>query len=376
MSISLYEALKFNHLKPLKLVSGEKGLNQKIDKIGILDHEIIEGIEGMFRQGDFVLTTFTPIREDMQAIERCIKALIECGVTALAIKNIYIKELADDLIKYADACNFPIFFFDEKVYFEDIIEDLMLGMQSRSHIEILESKINVLFENDLKSDIVSEMALDLNQYFYSWHQVLYLKEKRYINNERSIQIAEKYGRSRKRPYEHSVFKYKDGLMIILTYEKSVLDTHLDCDYFYSLLNIKKEEYFIGKAVFRQSLGGLDQSIKEAVYALEACELQEKSELVYDSIGIYKLLLPHKGKWMSTYVDSILKPLYDYDDGKLLETARIYIEYKGDIIKTAQVLFQHKNTIRYRLSKMKTLLNTTSDGDFYEQLSIAIKCEKL
>jgi DNA-binding PucR family transcriptional regulator len=165
-------------------------------------------------------------------------------------------------------------------------------------------------------------------------------------------------------------------MIILTYEKSVLDAYLDCDYFFSLLNINKEEYFIGKAVFRPGLDVLDQSIKEAVYALEACELQEKPELAYDSIGIYKLLLPHKGKWMSTYVDSILKPLYDYDDGKLLETARTYIEYQGDIVKTAQVLFQHKNTIRYRLSKMKSLLNTKSDGDFYEQLSVAIKCEKL
>lgn len=376
MSISLYEAMKLNHLKPLNLVSGKNGLANKVDKIGILDHEIIEGIEGHFRPGDFVLTTFTPIRHDMKAIEACIKALISCGVAALAIKSIYIHELPQPIIDLANQASFPIFLFDKTVYFEDIIEDLMLGMQSRSHIEILESKINLLFENDLKADIVSEMVLDLNQYFYSWHQVLFIKEKRYINNETAIQIAEKYRRSRKRSLEHSVFKYKDGLMMILTYEKEMTKAHLDIDYVFRMLNINKDDYYIGLATCRNGLESMDQSIKEAVYALETCELKDEAELTYDAIGIYKLLLPNKGPWMNAYVASILKPLYDYDEGKLLETARVYIEHKGDIIKTAELLYQHKNTIRYRLSKMKSLLKTNSDGDFYEQLSIAIKCERL
>lgn len=376
MSISLHEAIKMDHLKALELVAGQKGLNGRVDKIGILDHEIIEGIKGMFRQGDFVLTTFTPIRHDIDAVFACIKELISCGVSALAIKNIYIKSLPDSVIQMADEAGFPIFIFGPDVYFEDIIEDLMLGMKSRSHIEILESKINVLFENDMNPKLVEEMALDLNQYFKSWHQVLFLKEKRYINNESNILKAEKYRRSRKRPVDHSVFKFKDGLMLILTYEQAIKNMQLDYQYIFNLLSIIETDYYIGQSLLRQDLHVLDQSIKEAVYALEACEIGNGSFMTYDDIGIYKLLLPHKGKWMKSYVSSILDPIKAYDDGKLLETAKVYIAHQGDLVKTATALYQHKNTIRYRLSKMKSLLNTSSEGDFYEQLSIAVKCEKL
>ncbi len=376
MSIPVYEALKLNYLKPLVLVAGEGGLNKHIDKIGILDHEIIEGVKQMFRPGDFVLTTFTPIRNDIKAIETCIRDLGACKISALAIKNIYVKELSPEIINFANALDFPIFIFDKDIYFEDIIEDLMLGMQTRSHIEILESKIEILFVNKMKPDLVLEMALDLNQYFNSWHQVFFLKEKRYINNEKNILIADKYRRSRKQSIEHSVFKYRDGLMIIMTYDKHDEKVHLDCDYLFKRLNISPDDYFMGSSTMRSSLTSLDSSIKEAVYALEVCEIEQVESTCYSEIGIYQLLLPHKDSWMQQYIQTILTPIYNYDDGKLIETARTYIKNKGDLVVTANELFQHKNTIRYRVQKMKELLNTSSDGDFYEQLSIAIKCEKI
>ncbi len=82
------------------------------------------------------------------------------------------------------------------------------------------------------------------------------------------------------------------------------------------------------------------------------------------------------KWLKSFTDNILNPIKEYDNGNLIETARIYIENSGDIIKVSEQMFQHKNTIRYRINKIKTLLNSISDKDFYEQLSIAIKCEKI
>ena len=81
MSISIYDAMQLHQLKPLKLLTGFKGLDKKIEKIGILDHEIIEGIIDNFAKGDFVLTTFTPIRDDIKKIEQCIKDLILCEIS-------------------------------------------------------------------------------------------------------------------------------------------------------------------------------------------------------------------------------------------------------------------------------------------------------
>lgn len=378
MSIIVSEAMQLNHLKPLNLIAGSSGLNKKIEKIGILDHEIIEGIDGMFASGDFVLTTFTPIRDNMDAIIKCIKDLIECRATALAIKSIYITELPQTIIDYANKHDFPIFIFGEAVYFEDVIEDLMIGMQSRSHIEILESKIDVLFKNELKPSLVKEMAFDLNRHLQSELQVFFLKEKRYINDTKIIRIAEKYKRSRHQYEQHSVFKYKEGLLVILSYQKmSPNHVSIDQDFIFNLLGIDVLEYYMGSSDIIYELVQLDLGIKQSIYASKVCELDEQDKISYRDIGIYKLLLPHQESvWIKRYVNEILNPIYNYDDGKLIKTARIYIQCGGDILKTSKEMFQHKNTIRYRIQKMKALLNISLEGDFYEQLSIAIKCERL
>lgn len=379
MSITVSEAMQLNHLKALKLVAGKNGLDRKISKIGILDYELVEeGVYGSFAHGDFVLTTFTPIRNDIEAVKQTIKDLINCGVAALAIKNIYIKILPDDIIDYATKKNFPIFIFDQQTYFEDVIEDLMIGMASRSHIKILESKIDVLYKNEIKPSLVEELAFDLNRNFLSEFQVFYLKEKRYINDTDIIKIAELYKRSRHQYEQHSVFKYHEGLLVILSYkDNSSNHISLDLDYIFNFLGLNTSNYYMGCSGIISEIANLHLGVKKSIYAQKACELDHRDKMIYSEIGIYKLLIPHENSiWINRYISEILDPLINYDEGKLIETARTYINCKGDIIKTSELLFQHKNTIRYRIQKMKTLLNTRSDGDFYEQLSIAIKCERL
>lgn len=376
MSINVSEALKLSHLKTLKVVAGAQGLNNRIEKIGILDHEIIEGVKGNFQYGDFVLTTFTPIRNDQNAIDTCIRDLIDCKIAALAIKSIYIHSLSDEVIVYANKKRIPILFFEKDVYFEDIIEDLLKGLQSRGYLEIIESKIETLFMNNLKAELVEEMAYDLCAGFLPNHQVFFLKEKRYINNESIIEIAERYKRSRHKPVEHGVFKYKDGLMMVLSYDKPPKHVEVDRDYILSRMNLSTEDYYIGYGSCRISLKDFDHSIKEAIYACQVCEINNEQECHYESIGIYKMLLPHKDEWMKKYINDIIQPIINYDEGKLIETAREFIANYGDIIKTAEKMYQHKNTIRYRIQKMKSLLDIESDSEFYEQLSIAIKCEKI
>lgn len=376
MSINISEALKLNHLKTLKVVAGAQGLNNRIEKIGILDHEIVEGVKDNFQHGDFVLTTFTPIRNDPKTIDNCIRDLIDCKIAALAIKSIYVHTLSESITHYANKKKVPILFFKEDVYFEDIIEDLLKGLQSRGYLEIIESKIETLFMNNLKSELVEEMAYDLCPNFLVNHQVFFLKEKRYINNEAVIEIAERYKRSRHKPAEHGIFKYRDGLLMVLSYEKAPKHVDVDRDYILSRMNLSIDDYYVGYGSLRESLKDFDQSIKEAIYACQVCEINGEETCHYESIGIYKMLLPHKDEWMKKYIEDIINPIINYDEGKLIETAREFIENYGDIIKTAEKMYQHKNTIRYRIQKMKSLLNIKSDSEFYEQLSIAIKCEKI
>jgi DNA-binding PucR family transcriptional regulator len=62
---------------------------------------------------------------------------------------------------------------------------------------------------------------------------------------------------------------------------------------------------------------------------------------------------------------------------LINTIEAYLNCDGDYKKTATLINQHENTVRYRISKAKRFLNLENDNfKFIEQVSIALKIKNL
>ena len=102
---------------------------------------------------------------------------------------------------------------------------------------------------------------------------------------------------------------------------------------------------------------------------------------FKEIGIYQLLFPlFDNPYAIQYYDAIIQKLIAHDDiyqSNLLDTARAYIKSDGDIKGTADTMFQHANTIRYRIKKIKSLLNLDEiQGMKYETLAVAIHLYEL
>ncbi|MBN2795817.1 MAG: PucR family transcriptional regulator [Clostridia bacterium] len=378
MSITVREAMQLNQFKHIHLVAGEKGLESLIERIGILDYEIVEGIKGAFFKGDFVLTTFTAARNNLELLKSSIEDLIDCGISALAIKTIYYKELPLSIIELANKKGLPIFMFDDRLFFEYIIEDLVDAMHARSHMDLLSSKIEILFKSELKRNLVGEIAKEINRNFLNHHVTIFIREKQYRNDESLMKLCERYQRSRYRSIHQSLIKYVDGMILILSYDNlSMQSVELDFNFILQQLGISLEQYWIGISETKSSLNELDMAIKESVYATYACEHLKQDRAEYKAIGIYKILLPYQRDfWLNHFIKTTLDPIYLYDQGKLMETARVYIETGGDIKRTSEILFQHINTIRYRINKIQALMDEKNQGSFYEQLSLAIKAEKI
>ena len=79
--------------------------------------------------------------------------------------------------------------------------------------------------------------------------------------------------------------------------------------------------------------------------------------------------------MSRYCIKILDEIQNYDrkhSSNLLETAVIYVKSGADTIRTSQALHVHKNTVHYRINRLKELISAKDENDFYEQLAIVIR----
>lgn len=382
MSITITEAIKLDSLRNFRLMAGEWGLDKKIEKIGILDYEIIDKIQGQFGKGDFVLTSFTVARNDVNLLIQSIEKLIKAGVSGLGIKNIFYSELPSQIIEYANEKSFPIFIFDNSVFFEDIITDIMDAIRDKDNYELLETKVDIIIKNSISKAMVRELAFEINSSFKENFIVAYCKEKKYINNENIIRLLERFNRSKIKSIYHSVFKYRSGVLIIFSFEN--LDESSVVNNLYKLMDcigINSDQYIIGISNNYFNLNELNRGINESFYAVKTNEVSDKEKIFYKDIGIYKIIMPFIDEvWVKDFYEEIVLPLKSYDERyntQILTTAIKYIENDGNVKRTSEELFQHDNTIRYRINKMKEILGMEGlDGSFYEQLSIAIKIHKI
>ena len=97
---------------------------REVTGVGTLDHEPFTGGYEVFTSGEFVFTTlgFAGVHPDLA--EEALLALIECGVAAVAVKPVVLKELPPTVVQASAARGVPVFFYEGR-YMERVIADLM-----------------------------------------------------------------------------------------------------------------------------------------------------------------------------------------------------------------------------------------------------------
>lgn len=387
MGLTVLEATKLETFKNFRLVAGHRGLDRIIEKIGILDWEFVNKIEGQiveseFIKGEFVLTSLLFAKDQPELILEATKYLEENQISGLAIKNIYYNDLPIEVMNYANKKSLPIFIFDTTVYFEDIITEVMDKIRSIDNFDLLESKIDLIIKMNINKTIVREIAFEINRNFKECFFVLYIKEKRFITEHKIITLIENLKKNKSIDLHNSILKYTNGILIISTFDKIQWENFKNKVHF--LLNtmaINMPEYYIGISNLHTDLSELGTGINESIFAQRTGELSPDSFNYYNDIGVYSILMPNiNDSWIQDFYSRIIIPIKNYDEKyntELFSTAVQYIESDGKVKETADALFLHKNTIRYRIGKIKELLNMEDyELSFYEQLSIAIKLYKI
>jgi len=136
---------------------------------------------------------------------------------------------------------------------------------------------------------------------------------------------------------------------------------------------------IGIGEYHKDVRGLSKSFKEATQALDVGTKLEGAGDIYhvDNLGVGKLLAEIKGESQQEFME---KTIYSTKNNKekkinetLLETLKAFFDNNLSISKTAQVIYVHRNTLLYRLRRVKEI--TDLDPKKFDdaiQLRIALK----
>jgi DNA-binding PucR family transcriptional regulator len=90
------------------------------------------------------------------------------------------------------------------------------------------------------------------------------------------------------------------------------------------------------------------------------EAEGAAGLAFEETGAYRLLLPALSEdpgELERFYDETVAPLVAYDEQyetDLRVTVEAYLEENGNVTPTAERLFTHRHTVRYRLERVKEL----------------------
>jgi sugar diacid utilization regulator len=110
---------------------------------------------------------------------------------------------------------------------------------------------------------------------------------------------------------------------------------------------------------------------------------ESAVLAFEETGAYRLLLPAMSEdpaELQRFFAETLEPVVAYDEQyetDLVQTLETYLDADGNVAGTAQKLFTHRHTVRYRLERVRELSgHDVGSSDGREKLSLGLKAMRV
>ncbi len=388
--LTVMELLSFPLFRNFRLASGRGGLYNQVSGTGIFEWESSNEVEKNFGQGEFVVTTLSLARSDSALAENSIRMLIDQKVSAIAVKEIYFQDLSEKLKAYSDARRVPVFFFSE-TFFDDIIYTIRNSILTDHRDFNHDEQMEFLLDDAHSSEQRKRKAREINPFFHSNIICCYGSSREnnpQLKNPKAQQLNLKAPQlnliaPQLDPEEtvYSIIDYLQGILVIFTTKKPEAQTQTELMRFLEQSGLRKSLNFIGISHPSKGLENLGTAVRESLYAFESgCQAGRDGWIRYQDTGLDQILLPLAGSpWVKRYYENMLAKLTGYDErhgSRLLETLLEYIGSNGDMKVTAQRLFQHSNTIRYRIGKIRTLLNLEDDAGSYAQLVVLVRLYRI
>lgn len=378
--IPVTELLSMTLFDDFQLLAGESGLSNQVGNIVILEYESYNKNYDVFSKGDFVLTSLFFAKDDPSLIGEALLPLMRRQVSAIAIKTVFYHELPETIYHMADKFHIPIFFF-QHAYMEDLIVGTNELLKSKLQYLMLEEKLKELMETAPAPHTNKETAHEINPAFSDKLTAAYLIPN---GSSGSAAISSYFHRLLYKRYQptgifpYSYVKYKDGMFLILSPEENV-DIASQIFGLLKTIDLNPEQFTIGIADTPLPQEQFTDLLTRALDTGLVCCHKKEPLMCYSQLGTWQFLAPLcRNKDIMTNCLSQIEILKHYDTrytSNLFTTLQIYIDSKGEIAKTAQKLFQHPNTIRYRLRKISSLLNCSFE-ELYSHAFVLISLYQL
>ena len=340
----------------LKLIAGGSGVYAQTDWV-----YVAEDIENAgFINGKQLIITTGYFKISGLNIVDFIKTMIDRGESGIILntgKYIFDEEITPEIRDICDREHFALYTMPCKVYITDLLQDIcgrIFVMEKRNY-SVSSAVKNAIMMPERKEDYEAELenaGFDESCLYRIICTDRMIQENVYVEIMRGINY-------------HSV-EYKNQTLII-------------CEDFEGIIQITEEiackaNCTVGISIAITGVHNIALMYSQAYSAVRAAKIENESVAEYDKIGVMALIFAVKDRnLLENLYKSKLEPLEEYDRGhklELIETLFYYLKTGGSLSETAKKLFTHRNTIGYRMNKIRELCGNSFDDarDRYDYLT--------
>ena len=376
--IHIKELYRLQGLGHLRLIAGAAGLDRTLTAAVLFEYDPSRMQLPDFYRGDLVVTTLAYARGDEQLVAHSLLALMNQGVAGLLIKTAYFSELPREVLAQAEHLGTPIFFFDD-TYIEEVILEVTELIRGKRHFVGFEEEIDALMRGGLTAEQVREKFGRIDPAGSARYRVIALYPREHMPrlDEQIYAFLNEDALAGRRLI---CMRWKRMLIILRRMEeKEETREEAAAQEIARLLQcagVDAAAMHVGASGTRTDRSQLGEAISEAVYAARAARIGRKALFFSSELGLYAYLLPiAENAFARQWCLQSLQKIREYDaanKANLEMTARAYVEADMEIAAAAKALFQHPNTVRYRLTKIQKLMRMEDSAMFLPMLSLTVQ----
>ena len=378
--IRIRELYRLQTLKGLRLIAGQAGLERTVTAAVLFEYDPSRMKLADFYRGDLVVTTLAYARSDAQLVTHSLMALMNQGIAGLLVKTAYFSELPPTVVEMANTLGTPRFLFDE-TYIEEVILEVTELIRGKRHFAGYEQELDALMRGGLTPEQAREKAARIDPAGEGAYRVcaLYPKERMPGLEDRLYALLTGDAALAHRCV---VMEWRRMMLMLFRMEGDADDAAAvqEVEGMLARAGVDRARLSAGMSRAREEQQALGVSLSEAVYAARAARLEGRPMLRAQELGLYAWLFPmSENAFVCEQCRRSMARIREYDEqnhASLEQTARVYVEMHMEVAAAAKALYQHPNTVRYRLSKIQRLMDMEDDALFAPTLSLMMNLARI
>ncbi len=377
--VTCKQLLELDILHNAKLIAGRKGLD-KIVTWAYAKHT--KTITPWVHGGEFILVSGYEFGLDEEGLYQLVEEASMNKLSGVLVEGgINFKEIPVKVIKKADEEEIPLFFVKGVISFLDVTRDISAFILENRYINRNLSLLDQLLNTtSLSKQEVNQLfynsGISTNSYFII--ASFSISDRNSTSNKLSGNRADRIVRFSKSLQKHTnAFFEESGInelykvnlesvdyLIYADIEEDLLQIAENLKKIRTRLDTQQDDYnvFLSFSSVIDDVMNILNGFNEAYFTGNLLHRKLLPEMVknFSDIGSYQMMFYIDDKKKLIILrDYYLKELHEVDQegsSKLLETLREYLIQNGNTLQTAKNLFIHRNTLQYRMDRIKSIIN--------------------